>query len=700
MGYLFEQITVRTPKGSVCRFFKPDQVQELATFVDDRFCMQLHRPLGCEYVNAYNPTVLATLKCNHDAQLVLNSDARDTAGYVCKYCMKKQNPVENETALSIAAFAKASNKARSLPEGTSTIDRGKRLLQSMLYTLTNGQEIAAPMAALHILRPSPFWFSHEIVRIDIEKAMVEHPSYEDVHIPIGNGTSRPRIFARRNTQLRKYWQRQPDLEDVPFITICEQYSECGDNRRNNVGANLTASTVAYSRATARKVIVICGRQLPDIFSNADQETCQFYYMAVLSLFKPHRCGTLLLPGRSARLSYQKFLQSGETDTVAEMRAFEIRLQDYYHGQDVDGPGQDSAETILLKTRRQATTPWIGNEMSDVDEDEVEDCDSEDPDLYDEMPSVALPSKSTALQLEESEAIVDKVEHLNGVISYVASTYPPVESPSRMAKLNVDEYLAHIADSNVHDDESSTTGTYQFVAQFPDAPTRLERLRDCFQPVPWSRIPTGTAFLPETLPRFPRIADVSHSFNLNFWQHAAFETLARHLLYAYSRDIEESLPEQLIPSGVAVEPFDVKDQLIAYLGGEAGTGKSTVVHALLAFASMWGREGTVETIAFTGVAAMNINGQTMHSARHLTLNSAEPKGAPTLEMKANYSRVVLVIMDELSMTDQALLGGVDASSRAMTNTPSKMMGGKHVLFLSDLMQLPPVGGTPCKCQELG
>lgn len=46
----------------------------------------------------------------------------------------------------------------------------------------------------------------------------------------------------------------------------------------------------------------------------------------------------------------------------------------------------------------------------------------------------------------------------------------------------------------------------------------------------------------------------------------------------------------------------------FLGGEAGTGKSTVVDALLTMVKQWGREGSVKTMAFTGAAAINIHGK--------------------------------------------------------------------------------------------
>ncbi|OWZ12081.1 hypothetical protein PHMEG_00014809 [Phytophthora megakarya] len=65
------------------------------------------------------------------------------------------------------------------------------------------------------------------------------------------------------------------------------------------------------------------------------------------------------------------------------------------------------------------------------------------------------------------------------------------------------------------------------------------------------------------------------------------------------------------------------------------------------------------------------------------------------MKSKFSRVVLVIIDEISITDQGLLGGMDAVLRSMSKTPNKYMGGKHVILIGDFLQLLPVAGSPYK-----
>jgi hypothetical protein len=57
---------------------------------------------------------------------------------------------------------------------------------------------------------------------------------------------------------------------------------------------------------------------------------------------------------------------------------------------------------------------------------------------------------------------------------------------------------------------------------------------------------------------------------------------------------------------------VNGQLFGFLLGGAGFGKSAVIRVLLYLAESWGYEGSILTTAHTGIAAVNIWGQTLHS----------------------------------------------------------------------------------------
>jgi hypothetical protein len=694
---LHGQVTVQTPNGSVCRFFKPEETHAGRTAIDETGNLRLHRPVGCEYVNAFNSTIMSVLKCNHDAKFVLCSDSKNAAAYVCKYCMKKQNPVQNEVALSVAAFAKAASRADTLPSRSTATERGRKILGSMLYTVTNGQEIAAPMAALYILRESPFWFSHEPVRINLEQMLKKDGLSEEISVPaqLNVSISSTTTLTRPRTLLDKYWNRSSAIENESFIDFCELY-ESINSAANVEGTADTEIQNPHRKARATKVVVVCGRQIPDIGTHVDYSTLNFYYTAVLTLFKPHRKSSLLRLGETVLTTYQAFAESSDVYHVAQLKAFEERLRDYYCADScVLDNNDESAEVRLLRTRMPATHPWSGIENDRTRPDDLNISVGDDFAGDDDGGASAVLSLSLLKYVEKAQDAVNNVPNLRGALDQAVNDYQTVDALRLDEGFDYDNYATNIMNPGAAFTDKNCFGTTTFVKSFPDAATRLEKLRECFAPVPWKSPTEEPQWTHDSLPVFPTIGMVSEAFQLNFWQHIFFEVAARHLLFEYSKDIESSLDEAMYPITHSVDPYLIKPQLIAYLGGEAGTGKSTVIHALLAIAKKWGREGSVETLAFTGVAAINIKGRTMHSARHLQLSGAESEQGPTIEMKARFSRVILTIIDEISMTDQALLGGTNGASRSLSTTPQFIMGGRHTILSGDLLQLPSVAGSPCE-----
>jgi len=119
-------------------------------------------------------------------------------------------------------------------------------------------------------------------------------------------------------------------------------------------------------------------------------------------------------------------------------------------------------------------------------------------------------------------------------------------------------------------------------------------------------------------------------------------------------------------------------------GEAGTGKSTLLDYF--------RNGTskrVVILAPTGVAALNLRGQTIHSffgfKPSVTLDDVKKvvKKVPNL-----YTRIDAIIIDEISMVRADLLDCVDKFLRLNTFN-DEPFGGKQMIFFGDLYQLPPV-----------
>ncbi len=126
----------------------------------------------------------------------------------------------------------------------------------------------------------------------------------------------------------------------------------------------------------------------------------------------------------------------------------------------------------------------------------------------------------------------------------------------------------------------------------------------------------------------------------------------------------------------------------FITGKAGSGKSTLLRYF--------RDNTKKKIAVlapTGVAALNIGGQTFHSffrfKPDINFETIEKKAAKMSEKsKELYKSFDAIIIDEISMLRADLLDYADIFLRKACS-PQKPFGGRQMLFFGDLYQLPPV-----------
>lgn len=102
---------------------------------------------------------------------------------------------------------------------------------------------------------------------------------------------------------------------------------------------------------------------------------------------------------------------------------------------------------------------------------------------------------------------------------------------------------------------------------------------------------------------------------------------------------------------------------------------------------------VPVLAYTGCAAHNINGSTIHALLKLGLHSETDELTPnlleTLQSKCQHIR--LMIIDEKSMIGQCFLARIERRLSAIF--PSRLgvlFGGIHFILMGDFAQLPPVG----------
>jgi len=137
---------------------------------------------------------------------------------------------------------------------------------------------------------------------------------------------------------------------------------------------------------------------------------------------------------------------------------------------------------------------------------------------------------------------------------------------------------------------------------------------------------------------------------------------------------------------ALRLMEETDQSL-FITGKAGTGKSTL---LSYFCATTNKQPVV--LAPTGVAALNVKGQTIHrffnfyvdvTPEKIRHSKAKPRNAKL------FKKLKTIIIDEVSMVRADLLDCIDTFLRRHGPDPARVFGGVQMIFIGDLYQLPPV-----------
>lgn len=122
----------------------------------------------------------------------------------------------------------------------------------------------------------------------------------------------------------------------------------------------------------------------------------------------------------------------------------------------------------------------------------------------------------------------------------------------------------------------------------------------------------------------------------------------------------------------------------FITGKAGTGKSTLLRYLTEHTKK-----QYAVLAPTGVAALNVKGQTIHSFFRLPARLIQREDIKINARRENLMRKLdMLIIDEVSMVRADIIEAIDISLRIYRHQ-DKPFGGMQMLFIGDLYQLPPV-----------
>ena len=135
-------------------------------------------------------------------------------------------------------------------------------------------------------------------------------------------------------------------------------------------------------------------------------------------------------------------------------------------------------------------------------------------------------------------------------------------------------------------------------------------------------------------------------------------------------------------------------------GGAGSGKSTVIHVLVQLMERHLRQSGdnlenpyVLPLSFTGTAAANIDGMTLHSAFNFPFSNEFLSLPDKLrdEKRDMLKNLRMIVLDEFSMLKADMLYQIDLRMRELKENSTEAFGGCAVFMFGDLLQLKPVMG---------
>jgi len=123
----------------------------------------------------------------------------------------------------------------------------------------------------------------------------------------------------------------------------------------------------------------------------------------------------------------------------------------------------------------------------------------------------------------------------------------------------------------------------------------------------------------------------------------------------------------------------------FLTGKAGTGKTTLIKHFIETT-----EKNVLVLAPTGIAALNANGQTIHSLFKFSPKTTRESVKEVFGENRNLIiEADVIIIDEISMVRADLMDMIDISLCKNTWKREKKFWWKQIVLVGDMYQLPPV-----------
>ncbi len=642
----------------ICRYGYPKDIVTESELSDEEIKIKrLER-----WVNNYNETVLVCTLSNNDIKFVgSGKDSNATAHYMCDYQCKSDLTAHNILPLVKAAVKNTEIGAKN-KEFEDEVQRSRAMVFKSVNKVISEREMSGTHVASLLLGYEDKYSSHHFRVLNIlsflslfKSDAADDDSLDELY-RIQHGNNGVILFHEAND----YLHRGDELTDMNLydytsniekITVrSEQYLKDDEgntdvklgrprNQRIYFDTQHPQSETHIQRRRSATLTPRLTWMPPDIKSNPEK-----FHMCMLLLFKPFM-----------KLSDLK----EEYDTWQE--AFSNYQFSPYHENLISNfieMHEGIARKKQLDKERREIDIESGNEVISPDCEYYCLSDDEDEDfLLEELSSNENSNWSTKTLHEKTR---EGIQIICNTKELMYNTNPcqqkknnPIQKPSRK---QIDNWKKTI--------EMHKKDALKRILNIPE-----EQELPCMS-TDFSKSSVGEPTIEcKSTPSMWRIVKkLEKKYNLNTKQCKAYRLIADNVVRRLH--------------GTSV------NQILGYVGGPGGTGKTRVIHALVELHEQLKIRSALRLCAYTGTAAGGINGVTISSLAQISRDQGKRTDLKKLE--ENWNGVNTIIIDEVSMVSPAILSVLHKNLvRAKHTLPTVPFGGVDIIFCGDFNQFAPI-----------
>ncbi|KAF5311183.1 hypothetical protein D9611_012999 [Ephemerocybe angulata] len=652
-------------------------------------------------MTTYNPTITFLLKCNTDIKFIgSGADAKAFMYYVTDYITKA--PLSMHAGLTALSYAIQQAESRGvLQNHPADVSSARRATTIAVNSMLGRQEISHPQVMSYILGGGEHYTNESFQAINwaeiIRYVMKAFPLQQDPLQPVT--TSEDVINPQECNEdvqlaisnIGTNLSASSHLLDYIFRPAIEPYDLMGLYRF----IASTRRTSLTSRGAAEMNVLPENR----IVRFSSEEHPQFY-THTLVLRRNHAIPVLLGPKIARNDGTEQERDVWGRDMCILFRPWRNPLD----LKDPDNTWYDAAITALasLNTRDKdiasnMTLISEGKQARDERPRNRRKAHDHAPDMTDipDLEATTVTDTTNAYALEppnysNAQEQIHTSLYLNDMLgqdrlSAIQACYATLTEPDERAERTDHAKQTHQDDDHEQGDIDSIALQKKFMA-------KAKRRSAAAVDDPNNMISDGN----DRRSTHDDITPQADITRLNDTQvlHVR-QRMKRQLHQAYSlsdaRNISSNAEQMRAFVTVAEHIIEGGPQLIMYIGGQGGTGKSYLIAAIVELFEILGRGNEVRLGAFTGIAASLIGGNTLHSL--LSVGMGKSKLITTAKrLVSEWEGVRYFIIDEISMLSAQFLATLSAKLKtARGDNPSqsqRMYGGMNMIFLGDFFQLSP------------